>query len=536
MERLINFIYKLRYFSCLIAFFIGGVFYSITCHAEAAPELALSTFNLIQGGAQDLFVMGFTSNNLLPYSDLSFSDYYQTAWDVGYTTLVSFDNDDIELVELDTDYKTALLEFGNIYDSYGRALTPNDKLYIGTVDNGFFSGSFYVDETGTILCDDPSLQNRLFNLKFGGYIKDTVEWMQMYDDISADIFNNSYVLPFDNDFDITERSFYLWYGLSLGRNRTEAYIFVPDVYDVGTCVLSDYTQGRAPSFIYYTDDANITVKLIRDNRNQYLPVAAYRIENGSWLIGSSPTPYTHRIAISPYYVYSNSDSNIDTFNSNNDLGNQKSWNFSQTQFVYDTSLLDNSKYVAFKQLQFQDSASKVLNFNDTFDYNELKQLLENLNNLQPTVNNEFNYGQPINEYNYYNYTYVTEENKLPNSNLPLPGSNNNPLPDYSPSLSYPYPDLNPNDITNGIPIISGLQYKFPFSIPWDIYNLIKGLSAQREAPHLEFSITFPVINYTWEPTIDLSMYNSTAELLRTLLLILFIIGLAVFSYNHFFGT
>ena len=231
------------FISPLIAFFLGGILFPFYSHAQAMPSLSIDSFSVIEGGAKDLFNIGFTSNNLLPEEDAFLnSQYYFDAWNVGFTSLVSFDNDDVTVTELTDQEKEILLGFGNLYDSYGNALTPSDNIYLGTIDNGFFSGTVYIDDTGTILGDNSSLTNRLYNVKYGGYIKDTVEWIQLYDDISADIFDNSYILPFDSNFDITERSFYLWYGISLGRNRTEAYIFVPDVYNVGTCILSDYTE------------------------------------------------------------------------------------------------------------------------------------------------------------------------------------------------------------------------------------------------------------------------------------------------------
>lgn len=535
----------LKNFLLFIAFLLGGLLFPFYTNAQALPHLSVDSFSVIEGGAKDLFDIGFTSNNLLPKEDAFLnSQYYFDAWNVGFTSLISFDDDDVTVTELTDQEKEILLGFGNLYDSNGTALTSSDHIYLGNIDNGFFSGTIYIDSTGSILGDNSSLTNRLYNIKYGGYIKNTVEWIQLYDDISADIFDNSYVLPFDSNFDITERSFYLWYGLSLGRNRTEAYIFIPDVYDVGTCVLADYTQGRTPSRIYYNDDANITIKLIRDSRNQYLPTPAYTIENGSWSVGSGSNvaTYNHRINITPYTIYSNSDSNINSFNSSNDLGNQKSWNFSETPFTYNTSLLESSNFASFKQLQFEDSSTKVLNFDDTFDYNELKELLNNLNNLQPTINNEFDYSKPITEYNYYNYTYITQGNNLNNSELPLPNGNNSPFPSNDPNLTYD-PDIQPSseqvqlsfDNFN-IPFVSGLFNRYPFCIPWDLKNFVTSLKAEPEAPAWDFdySITVAGQTYTTHFEGDLSDYNSLATIFRNLLLIGFIIGLCKFSYDHHF--
>lgn len=87
-----------------------------------------------------------------------------------------------------------------------------------------------------------------------------------------------------------------------------------------------------------------------------------------------------------------------------------------------------------------------------------------------------------------------------------------------------------------IPILSNLQKRFPFSIPWDIKNLLSSLQSSAEAPVIDMSFTIPVINFDWQLVLDLSSWSSIAELFRTCFLISFIIGLAIFSYSHFFGS
>lgn len=87
------------------------------------------------------------------------------------------------------------------------------------------------------------------------------------------------------------------------------------------------------------------------------------------------------------------------------------------------------------------------------------------------------------------------------------------------------PTPSPEDIESNLVMTpdENLKDKFPFCIPFDIYDLISGLVAEREAP----VITCPVDVSGNTVTVDLSEYDSIAELLRLLELILFIIGLAV---------
>ena len=122
------------------------------------------------------------------------------------------------------------------------------------------------------------------------------------------------------------------------------------------------------------------------------------------------------------------------------------------------------------------------------------------------------YGDPVEPgdtiNNYYNYTYVTEnppaivrspntnfdpEKAINDSNYPTNNTYNNY--NYNPSSdSYIYNYYNylnspgqgesigtvdENELTDGLPILNNLQKRFPFSIPWDIYNLLQGMAVER---------------------------------------------------------
>lgn len=182
--------------------------------------------------------------------------------------------------------------------------------------------------------------------------------------------------------------------------------------------------------------------------------------------------------------------------------------------------------------------------------------------------NQAVYLQPVENHgddtNIYNYSYVTNNYVTPTSVL---------NPDYNPNSStnydnypvtynvtYPtYEDTNnyyetiyniyntpqtgdsigtvdPSDLTDNIPILSNLQKRFPFSIPWDLKNLIQGMSVTREAPNFHWEIYLPMVDYTWVIDFDLSVWNGQAAIFRNCFLILFIISLATFAYRHYFGS
>lgn len=74
---------------------------------------------------------------------------------------------------------------------------------------------------------------------------------------------------------------------------------------------------------------------------------------------------------------------------------------------------------------------------------------------------------------------------------------------------------------------------FPFCVPWDIYNFFALFLAEPEAPCLEFDIDFPYMNEPWHIVIDLSAWDTVATVLRTLELVLFIVGLAMVTREKF---
>lgn len=189
------------------------------------------------------------------------------------------------------------------------------------------------------------------------------------------------------------------------------------------------------------------------------------------------------------------------------------------------------------------------------EYNALKNsevvYTEPVNNVYEVTNNYY-------EYTTYNdnrptYSSVINQNYDRESDITpdnYPKDNNVYIPQYpdiynyyneyvtyinQPSIGDDIGNIDSEDITNGLPILNNLSKRFPFSIPFDIYNLLKGLSVQRETPYINTDVVIPAINYTWHIEYDLHDFDDIAELFRILFLISFILSLAYFSYDHFFG-
>lgn len=169
------------------------------------------------------------------------------------------------------------------------------------------------------------------------------------------------------------------------------------------------------------------------------------------------------------------------------------------------------------------------------------------------VSDTVNYDKLVNQHITRNYNYNTEYNvSYPSTinNYPIT-INNTSVPDYSPTVNY-YTTINNyynspqiNDTNQNIqdetppttvPLLSNLEKRFPFSIPWDLKALFDGMISEREAPCFSWSLYIPYIDYTWNVVIDFSMYDTQARIFRTCFLILFIVGLAKFAYSHYFGS
>lgn len=78
----------------------------------------------------------------------------------------------------------------------------------------------------------------------------------------------------------------------------------------------------------------------------------------------------------------------------------------------------------------------------------------------------------------------------------------------------------------------GLQSVFPFCIPFDIYAFFECLAAEPEAPSFVWRFYIPGI-CDEDIEIDLSVYDSAARILRTMELLLFIVGLAFVTRDKF---
>lgn len=528
---------KLRLFSFLIAFLLGGIFFSFSVKAEALPTISAPTFEVITNTSETFFQLGLVPQGLSPFTDEFFSTW--NPWNAG-GVLLNFDLEDCNITELGDREKSALLDSYSIIDTNNLSVTVNTPIYSVEFDNGYFTGYCYVDENGNLLSYTNDLGGHLLQLKFGGSIKSSEDWQELFESTATKVYESNMVY-FDNYNSGTfpDVSFYIMGGLGTPTNNLRVFeMYIPNQYEKGVCV--PYTSSNNVEINkWYCNGEPYIFRCVYGNNTYGSNV--YSVQNGTYT--KDGVSYTKLVSIgiasgAPNNTYSDYIAGLN--NNNRCLAH---FNYLYNSSTYQS--MANSTSSAFKPIQLP-QGSEIINYNYYYDPTEISRLEQEINNLTQLVNSNFNNQQSISENNFPFYYPLNDPQSTP-SQIPFPNVQNypgfNPFPSnvpssdpsVNPSIENLDQHIDPTGITNNIPIISGLQNKFPFSIPWDIYNLVKGLSVPREIPVLEWEIEIPIIDYTWTPTIDLTMYDSTATLFRTLFLITFIIGLAVFSYNHFFG-
>lgn len=110
-----------------------------------------------------------------------------------------------------------------------------------------------------------------------------------------------------------------------------------------------------------------------------------------------------------------------------------------------------------------------------------------------------------------------------------------PDPDYEPQPIYPEqptipekPEVSAEEKEVAlIGYADNIQNVFPFCIPYDLRDMVKGLIAEREAPRIQWTFQSNLFGFKYTFDIDLSEWDEAASILRLMELIAFVIGLAM---------
>lgn len=514
-----------------MAFIFMPLIFSLRIHAQALPTIDTSTFELISNGNGNLIDVGFLPQNLVPYTEISTSNW--SPWNLGYLALSKVDINDCNISLLDDDQKAALLSAFTVVNVNGATVNIDDDIYFLEYDNGYFTGQCYVDSNGKMLAYSDDLGGHLLQSRFGGNIKDIEDWVTMYEDTALDIYSDSFLLT-DHPEYINDSVYYIFEGTLAYGNPSYAYdLFIPNQYNIGVIWPTQTTNGSFitewyynsfDSFIFHTRYGNDTI------------TDRYTITNGTFNING--VVYNHKLRLNRLGVSTTVNNDFfEWLNGNNKLNTL----FALQGYTYNNQV-SSSNTVAFKPID-NINDTQIFNYNYYYSYNDITDLENKINNLENTLNDNFNNQQIISENN-FPYYYPLENVTNQPSQIPFPGIENYPgyepmpLPQTSPYLSYdpiiqPTPEATVQSFWNfQIPFVQNLFKKYPFSIPWDIKNFFLGFTSIPQAPAWDFDYTITVLGheYTTHFEGDLSDFEPLAIIFRNLITISFIIFLAIYSY------
>lgn len=479
-----------------------------------AIELTNESLQLLNNGVDFLSYSGSVPYGFLPFVFSSEKNYQSVLEDKMQKedVFIIDGNANINIRPLNQS-EYGLLENAYVYDDNGDVVSLSD-LYFGTVDNGYFTEKFYCKNDGSIVYQDSSKDNPYIDVKFGGSDYSYLQWQNTYDSLADDLDTTNFNYSLTDNINLTNENVSLYYMCAY-KYRGTVYglvsVFVPNCYDKGTAI----TNG---SFTTYYNGSNKYYTVLQGS----LSGAGMEAFGGGTVDNVS---YSNAFYVPSYWWNGGATfCTLDQWYNNSyerAIINYNGWTYN--------SNLANADIVSYKKVI--DNAD-TLDLSKSYTISSLNDYADIISSISSTPNASFDNTQAITA---INYPLVNEiDNSISDVVIPFPES---AVIDDTPAIDYPLDDtIDATLITDNIPIISDLQNKFPFSIPWDIANILKGLESERTTPYINTDVTIPGVNYTWHIEYDLSDFDSTAELFRTLFLIAFILGLAYFSYDHFFGS
>lgn len=497
-----------------------------------------ATFETIIHGLSGLESNGFSAYGVAPLLPLLEDDPYESYNSVltsqtGVASL-GLSMSDISEVAYDETLKNDFVDY-TFHDKDGNTLQWSDiKLY--EFENAFYHGYFFTDSNGDIIYD--SADNTLINYNYGGstYSADDIDGI--YNNI-LDTLNESNMIYNPSGVLMDNKCFYIFNGVWDRGVIGAQYLYIPNVYQRGYCVVTPNDSPTHSGIDFYSNDSSLFHHVITydpyNNIRDYPQFYNYwSLESGSFNVDGFIYKYHGRYNYRVYdysqtYPYSNW---VNGTASGNEQG---LFAYSQGVFPTPNKFISNSDLTSFIGV----SVSDTLSLTDTYSYDDI---FEYADSIADSVGVPVDTFVPSDDISTENLPVIYPISiDVPVSVIPFPDvkdDTDDPAIPVNPSLDYPFDTtINPDSVNiPDIPIISNLKDRFPFSIPWDIKNMLVNLRTTPQAPVFDLSFTIPVINYEWKTVVDLSSWNSAAELFRLLFLISFIIGLALFSYRHFFGS
>lgn len=524
------------------------LFLPLRVHAVANPTPTVESLTLVENTAEVLTQAKFVTSGLMPFSFDEVKNFLNQYIQAPNQNLFTISSNDCVVRPLTSNELSDLDGFTrHFYDSEGNEINMEDSFLV-TYDNGFFSGQFYINSVGQMLYASNDNSNELINIRLAGDSFSSTDWDNLYDDLSQLADTNNYNIPLTENDIVSDVAVYIHTGyFDHGQIWYSQSVYCPNAYQSGVCVAYPENSGSASIQGIYTND----LSLVQINTIMYQPQwygGNFSISEGDFQQGI----YHYRYRVSFGSGFANVDKGGIIFRNYNDWISGRISAYDSGPFAFTNGAFSSSsKYstktnLGVKKIQFDD-IEEIPDLSDYLLKSELENYIQSVQEVNPEPNPEYDPSESIDPENYPqiievpiyvpSVTPVSFPNQVPGSDPnPNPNPNPNPGPDPLPDPELGEVVIDPSAVGNSVPLISNLGNRFPFSIPFDIYNLVSGLAVPREAPHFEFNIHLPTIDYDWHIVIDLSIWNSVAEIFRVCFLILFIIGLALFAYKHLFGS
>ena len=553
-----NYVYSRIYklccaFSWLIVFFIGGIFCTMTCHAQSLPVPSVNTINTITDGNGNIFRSGFSSQGTLPLyiSNSQLTTMFKTVANNPVLTdasLFSVDSSDFEVRSLTQEEIDLYSQvYSQLYTATNDVVTWDNTYYV-TYDNGYFSGQLYCDSNGNILSFKPDNNTTFlaYTLGFGGSVFDASDFGNIYDQIGELLSQQQFYWSEDDSLNFSDTLFNYYIAVGQKYNYSDTVkgykawkVNIPNIYDLNHCYIYSYTNNNngivsnSPTVIYFVENPSKYIEVIADYQSRFVN---YQVRVNTINTTVNNITYNYQLIIDSSLIQQSKKTSYADFASQN--GTASTYIMGYNGFSYNPDLA-STNYV----YNFQYTDDSYFDVDDSYySYDSLQNLNDKLNTANWALNDSFNPEQTISDTNYPYYIDTVIDEVIPTS-LPFPDTiTSNPPIVLNPDIVYeqslqPEMSVAIDSFQNmGIPFIQGISNRYPFSIPWDIANFVSRFNATPTPPawNFDWKITIGSTTYTKHFEGDLSDFNSLAEIFRNLILISFVIALCKFSYDHHF--
>ena len=493
----------------------------------SAGSLAVdpSTFAYLSEGAESLSHLAFFDVGIGPVPGVEGTKYEHMLAYVLSAQDPEYINRFTDLTPSAMPYEVIDKYFGEeLYDKDGNLVSIDDTLYCQycTFDNGYYHGSCLLDHNGYIIHVLDQYENEVpvADISLGGSLKSSTEMEQAFHSVATTVQSNGYNYSLSGSSVGSQATFYLCIGFADNSYSPEyaESVFIINQYLPGVIVPETSSNGSAIQ-AWYTNDLSLIQHsiIVGDSSDSHFDVTAGNYSKGNY-------DYSYRVTFwdtrswNGYNIEGSLSDFLDGAVINSPV-------LARSGYTYSSSLYNHA-------VPFIPSQGDVISFDDDYLIDDVITGLSDVYGTDTSPSMSFDPTQGISVGNYpvvrvIDGTIVSDPS----------------LPDESVEDTTADPDIDVEipgilDIPEGgfdIPIVSNLQNRFPFSIPWDIKNLLKSLRAVSTAPRFQGELYIAPLNYTYTIDLDLSMFETQAEIFRTCFLITFIIGLAIFSYSHFFG-